>query len=250
MATKKLETEFLNLKKEFVGLQTMIQSILDKHGDLEKKYEKLIQKQRKSNFRCRKCSDKFQSLSDLKKHKEEGCSKSEFKCEECNKCFKDEKKLEDHVEKMHVKYECDECDKVFKYEAVLEKHMEAAHEDVELFCHYFNNDKDCPFEDECIYVHEESEYCKFAKNCERKFCMSKHVNTGEEECENVEDSDDDDDDINVEGIKIKPVLEKFKQAVENFEEMLGKYSLKCKSCEFEAKDLNGLSMHMKAKHNK
>ena len=36
MATKKLETEFLNLKKEFVGLQTMIQSILDKHGDLEK----------------------------------------------------------------------------------------------------------------------------------------------------------------------------------------------------------------------
>ena len=84
--------------------------------------------------------------------------------------------------------------------------------------------------------------------------MFKHVNTGEEDCETVEDSDnDDDDDISVEGInldKIKPVLEKFKQAVENFEEMLGKYSLKCKSCEFEAKDLNGLSMHMKAKHNK
>ena len=85
MATKKLETEFLNLKKEFVGLQTMIQNILDKHGDLEQKYEKLIQKQRKYNFRCRKCSDKFESLSKLKKHKEEGCSKSEFKCEEFEK---------------------------------------------------------------------------------------------------------------------------------------------------------------------
>ena len=34
MATKKLETEFLNLKKEFVGLQTMIQSLI--YGDLEK----------------------------------------------------------------------------------------------------------------------------------------------------------------------------------------------------------------------
>ena len=86
MATKKLETEFLNLKKEFVGLQTMIQSILDKHGDLERKYEKLIQKQKKYNFRCRKCTDKFESLiSELKKHKEEGCSKDEIKCEECEK---------------------------------------------------------------------------------------------------------------------------------------------------------------------
>ena len=64
---------------------------------------------------------------------------------------------------------------------------------------------------------------------------------------------DGNDDIDVKGIdfsKIKPVLEKFKQAVENFEELLGKFSLKCKSCEFEAKDLNGLAMHMKAKHNK
>ena len=44
MATKQLHTEFPNLKIECVGLQTMIQSILDKHGDLEQKYEKLIQK--------------------------------------------------------------------------------------------------------------------------------------------------------------------------------------------------------------
>ena len=35
MATKQLHTEFPNLKIECVGLQTMIQSILDKHGDLE-----------------------------------------------------------------------------------------------------------------------------------------------------------------------------------------------------------------------
>ena len=36
MATKKLEAEFMNLKKEFVGLQNLIQNLLDKHGDLEK----------------------------------------------------------------------------------------------------------------------------------------------------------------------------------------------------------------------
>ena len=54
------------------------------------------------------------------------------------------------------------------------------------------------------------------------------------------------DGINLEDMK--PALEKFKQAVDNFEELLGNHSLKCKKCEFEAKDLNGLNMHIKAKY--
>ena len=252
MATKKLEAEFINLKKEFIGLQTLIQNLLDKHGDLEKKYEKFLRKQKKNNFKCRNCGDGLESLRELKNHKEEGCSSSEFKCDECEKCFKDENILQDHTEKMHVKYDCDECDKVFKYEAVLEKHKEAAHENVELFCHYFNNDKDCPFDDECIYIHEDAENCRFGRHCERKFCMFKHEDINEEECETDDDSDEDVN-IDINGIdlnKIKPVLEKFKKSVENFEELMGKLSLKCKQCEFEAKDMNGLTMHMKAKHLK
>ena len=52
------------------------------------------------------------------------------------------------------------------------------------------------------------------------------------------DDDCDDVDIGVNGIefnKIKPVLEeKFKKAVDNFEELMENYSLKCKDCEFEA----------------
>ena len=87
--------------------------------------------------------------------------------------------------------------------------------------------------------------------------MFRHENDIEEEDESDDDEDDDDDgDDDVDGVeavdieKIKPVLDNFKKAVDNFEELLGKYSLKCKNCEFEAKDLNGLTMHMKAKHNK
>ena len=74
------------------------------------------------------------------------------------------------------------------------------------------NDKDCPIDNECIYAHKESENCKFAKNCERKLCKFKHVNT--DECETVDASDDDDDDSSVEGVhldQIKPVLEEFKK---------------------------------------
>ena len=90
--------------------------------------------------------------------------------------------------------------------------------------------------------------------------MFRHENNIEKENESDDDDDDESDDeylsdqFWIEGVldieKIKPVLDNFKKAVDNFEELLSKYSLKCKNCEFEAKDLNGLTMHMKAKHNK
>ena len=114
---------------------------------------------------------------------------------------------------MHKKFECDECDKVLRFEALLEKHKEAAHEDVEQFCQFFNNDKDCSFDDECIYLHEESENCKQAHSCERKLCMFKQVQAVDKEDENGEETDDSDDDefvskeVDVENIK--PLLEKF-----------------------------------------
>ena len=252
MATKKLETEFNNLKKDFIGLPNLIKNLLDKHENLQKKYDKFIQKQQKKNFKCRKCGDTFEKLKNLQDHKEKGCSNDKYKCDECEKYFDDENKLQKHTEKKHLKFECDDCDKVFKYEAVLEKHREAAHDDVQLFCHYYNNDKDCPYVDQCIYVHEESENCKFGSNFAQNLCMYQHEKSVDEESDNDGESSDDDDvavvndDIDFE--EIKPALEKFKQADDNFEQLLGKHNLKCKQCEFEAKDMNGLNMHMKAKH--
>ena len=160
MATKKLETEFINLKKEFLELQKLIQNLIDKHGDIKKIYEKFIQKQKRGNFKCRNYGEKFDILRKLQDHKEEDCPIDSVKYGECEKCFKDKKELQDHTDKMNKKFGFDECDKVFRFEALLEKHKEAAHEDVELFCPYYNNDKDCPFDDECIYLHEESENCK------------------------------------------------------------------------------------------
>ena len=44
------------------------------------------------------------------------------------------------------------------------------------------------------------------------------------------------------------ILERFKEAVAKFDVLLQKCSLKCKECDFEAKDTNGLVMHMKPKH--
>ena len=69
MATRILKAEFMNLKKEFIGLKNLIQNFLDKHGDLERKYENFLLKKRKPNIKCRICCDKFQILGQFQKHK-------------------------------------------------------------------------------------------------------------------------------------------------------------------------------------
>ena len=94
------------------------------------------------------------------------------------------------------------------------------------------------FDEECIYLYEESEKCKFGGMRERKLCMFKHENMKDDEDENSDDEECDDDEGSESETEtnedIKPILEQFKKAVENFEELLQKCSLKCKQCDFEA----------------
>ena len=131
------------------------------------------------------------------------------------------------------------------HEIILERHVKAVYSGFVLYCHYYNNDKECPFGDVCIFEHEESEKCKYGKGCERQMCMYTHDEEDEID-DDFSDSDDGNSDEDVE--KLKPVLEKVKMAVEKCDNLIDKCSLKCKNCDFEAKDKNGLVMHTKAKH--
>ena len=49
-------------------------------------------------------------------------------------------------------YPCDDCDKVYDYEGTLEKHIGAAHENVVLFCHFYNNNKECQWSVISVYL--------------------------------------------------------------------------------------------------
>ena len=89
--------------------------------------------------------------------------------------------------------------------------------------------------------------------CERKICMFRHEESKKEDendnDDSVNESEVDVSDTDQENVKeLIPILEWFKEAVAKFDVLLQKCSLKCKECEFEAKDTNGLVMHMKAKH--
>ena len=245
MLDKELETEFLGLKAEFAGVRVKIDDLIDKYSSLEKKYERKIKKSKKVNFKCHNCSEKYENVSDLKQHKNSGFQ-GDFECEECNIKFGKESQLEKH-KKMHEKFECDECDKIFKKELTLERHVQAAHEDVTLFCHYFNNKKDWPYEDECIYIHEESDMCKFGQGCDRILCMFKHEPSDDND-ESEDEIESESEDLNIE--ELKPVLGKLEEAFDKLSVSLKNHfgPLKCDLCEFEARNQNGLTMHKRAKH--
>ena len=122
----------------------------------------------------RKCGEKCENLKELKKHKQQGkCFTDDWYISvwKLRKKFYRGKKTTWACKWVNRKFECDECDKVFNYETVLNRHTEAVDEECKLFCHYFNNDKECPYDDQCIYLHEESSTCKFGKGCERILCM-------------------------------------------------------------------------------
>ena len=81
--------------------------------------------------------------------------------------------------------------------------------------------------------------------------MYKHESSNGEDVETVEsdaDSDSDDESIHLDVEEIKPVMEKLEEAFEKLSVNLKKHfgPLKCDSCEFKARNEDGLTMHKRA----
>ena len=120
---------------------------------------------------------------------------------ECEKSFDQVWKLNAH-KKVHEKYACEKCEKSFQYESIKDIHNKVTHNNVKLFCHYYNNDKECPNDQECVFLHEVSGPCRYMEICERENCMYQHIsdketdendNYGNTNYEADEDDDEDDD---------------------------------------------------------
>ena len=71
--------------------------------------------------------------------------------------------------------------------------------------------------------------------------MFKHEETDEDE---IKDQDE------ISGDDLKPIVEKVQKALEKFDILLMKNELKCNVCDFEAKNKNGLNMHIRSKHTR
>ena len=104
----------------------------------------------KKSFNCKKCNKGSESWSTVKEHLNKHTSRKEiFKCSQCEKEFGEEWKMSAHL-KSHKKYECDKCEKSFKYLDIKIKHVivPVKHEKAKFYCHFFNNKKTYPYNDE------------------------------------------------------------------------------------------------------
>ena len=96
-------------------------------------------------------------------------------CEDCGQSFSRNCDFEKHLDN-HQKeklFECDVCGKRFFLEWRLKKHT-GVHLEVTRFCHYFNNDKPCPYSEiGCKFRHEKAGKCTF-KECKNSLCQYNH----------------------------------------------------------------------------
>ena len=139
----------------------------------------------------------------------------EFKCYECEEVFNQSWKYERHI-KLHTsseQFNCSECDQTFYVKWRMKKHIQS-HDKARNYCHYFNNNKYCPFEEiGCKFRHEDSSRCKYGKCCQNRLCQFKHEKKWKCETCKKEFVSDDELQLHIENIHAKH---------------------KCNECEFRA----------------
>ena len=121
--------------------------------------------------------------------------KNSKSCNICDKILEQNCDYEKHMEEHQIekKYKCDKCGKMFHLEWRLRKHI-TIHDENGKYCHYFNNRKQCPFEEiGCKFLHIRSERCKF-ENCKNNLCQFSH----DGEIDNVSDDEENDESIDLE----------------------------------------------------
>ena len=116
----------------------------------------------------KKETDRLKKDSSVKK------SLSPRKCNLCDENFDRYSDLEMHIKlthEIHQMFKCDMCEKQFVLNWRLKKHMNMHSERISLHCHYFNNNKKCPFEVlGCKFMHKASTECKNGVSSKRPKC--------------------------------------------------------------------------------
>ena len=186
--------EELSKRVNLKDLETHYSEIVDtKLNKLEYKVRELG-KQKENNIESKKheyekCDYVCSKIYEMKKHKIDKHPKmvQAKKCYKCEITFTKNCELVNHL-KIHKEaetFECSKCDKTFVLQWRLRKHM-SVHE-TERFCHYYNNEKCCPFvEIGCKFRHEVSDVCKF-KVCKNLLCQYRHKDTIDHENASIEE---------------------------------------------------------------
>ena len=196
MTIRSLSEEFEILKKvmleEVKGLKQTVKDLREEVKELKGNNP---EKSTKNTLKCKKCDACFESNKNLKKHINE-IHATKIKCVSCEKTFQKNCELEIHIKASHKEikeYDCDKCDQKFVLKWRLLKHASIHSNNITVKkCHYFNNNKACPYEEVgCMFAHIKADTCKFGKSCSNNLCSYQHSSKEEEtvfkcqQCEQV-----------------------------------------------------------------
>ena len=178
------------LKKEIDDMKEWVKTLENRLNISETKVKHLEDKLSKKNngsenhneqdsrieIKCKICDIMYTSKKNLKLHMRESHPKS-FNCIICAESFEKSSDMELHLKENHSspEFTCDQCDKSFVLKWRLKKHLEIHMKSSAKSCHYFNNGKNCPYENVgCMFLHKDSENCYFGVQCKNKLCQFKH----------------------------------------------------------------------------
>ena len=187
---KGLHSEIVTLKEELNFNKKCLEEVQKELNDAKDKIKELRYfkniKEKDSFFKCNSCNFSCGSRKSLKFHITEN-HVHKIKCKTCDDIFDKNSELEAHIKSYHnsiEKFECDQCAKSFVLKWRLEKHQEI-HKDKNIKrCHYFNNQKDCPFEEiGCMFQHTYSGICRYGEKCKKIMCSFQHSIDESFECD-------------------------------------------------------------------
>ena len=198
----------------------------------------------------KKCSKIFRNKSASKGHLVKD-HEIKFTCKYCSETFDESVKFEVHLNSHQecTKFKCGECDKEFNLKWRLKKHKTLHQNDNIPSCHYYNNSKNCPFDEiGCKFLHKDSRQCKFNKTCTRNLCQYKHDNDNiistDKPKDNVKENDKSNDD------EVSEYDYEFEtdEEDESDDDVYLQCNFYCDQCDASEKSEKELLMHQKKVH--
>ena len=123
---------------------------------------------------------------------------------------------------------------------------------IKLYCHYFNNKKTCPYEEECVFLHEDAKNCKYGMECERLLCMFKHefnpesiTIMTEEIVEDILTVDEPSETIDHDNVNFNSTFTNPSQV----DKISNEEKFKCEKCDFAFARKSDINNHKMTNHN-
>ena len=153
-ATDLLKARVKHLE-EVIGIDivcTNLNGLDDRERDTIDTIDMLEEMKGRKSDRSVKSENKQQFRKKIK-----NCHNKTFKCIICDKSFNRRCKLEEHMNEHNTRkdFKCDLCESEFYLYWRFKKHLDGHLDTKRKFCHYFNNQKACLYEEfGCKFKHE------------------------------------------------------------------------------------------------